>query len=241
MSWRDSASGSSSFHGGGGHAGNSGPSGAGTGASRGGGGNNSVGSRTGGLGGGLSTGNTWHGNTAFGVPGGMAQGYATARQGAGAGMGPTVNTYSNFRTPSGAPMFEGSLQGRSVAARMPQQALGMLRAIQASMQAPPSAAGGLLGDGDVVVEPTSDQMIDLRFYDPLSSIRGLMGVPMRTQSAVVGGYGVPGYGMAAGMRSPSQTQNAVVGGYGIPGYGMSSGGGWGRGPGSTHYKNGGDY
>lgn len=228
MSWRDSASGSSSFHGGGGMAGNNGPSGAGTGGRSGGGRGGDSGSRTGGLGGGLSTGKTWHGNTAFGPSGGMARGYATASLGPGAGMGPSVNKYSDFRTPTGAPMVGGSLQGQPVAARNPQQALGMLQALfNAQRPAAPPAAGGLLDDDNITIEPTSDA-IDLRFYDPLSSIRSPLGLraPMGTQNAVRGGFGVPGYGLGAGMRTPMGTQNAVVGGYGTPGYGLSSGGGW---------------
>jgi hypothetical protein len=47
---------------------------------------------------GLTTGSTWYGNTAFGQPGGMAQGYAT--KGANGQFG-------NFRSLAGAPMQGG--------------------------------------------------------------------------------------------------------------------------------------
>lgn len=85
MSWMDSASGSSTFHGGGGLSGNNGNIGAGTGYGNNGGmGNgNDRGSRTGGLGGGLSTGNTWYGNTAFGPSGGRVTGFVSLRDGGG--------------------------------------------------------------------------------------------------------------------------------------------------------------
>lgn len=142
-------------------AGNNGPSGAGTGGRSGGGRGGDSGSRTGGLGGGLSTGKTWHGNTAFGPSGGMARGYATASLGPGAGMGPSVNRYSNFRTPTGAPMVGGSLQGQPVAARNPQQALGMLQAMAAAAQGAtvrPTAAG-LLSDDDVITGPIEEAPI----------------------------------------------------------------------------------
>lgn len=99
MSWMDSASGSSTFHGGGGLSGNNGNVGAGTGYG-GNGGNNY--SSTGGLGGGLSTGNTWHGNTAFGPSGGRVTAYAHMRDGGGMfGMMPTRQTYTNYRNPAG--------------------------------------------------------------------------------------------------------------------------------------------
>lgn len=152
MSWRDSASGSSTFHGGGGYAGNNANVGAGTGAGNnggmGGGGSNNSGSRTGGLGGGLSTGNTWHGNTAFGPPGGIANGYATAKLGAGAGTKPTINTYSNFRTVNGDPMFSGAAQNTAIRAPNANMAASALSALQAQAQASAQNVGGLLSDED---------------------------------------------------------------------------------------------
>lgn len=155
MSWRDSASGSSDWHGGGGTAGNNGPSGAGTGGgNRGGGGDsgNSY-SRTGGLGGGLTTGNTIYGNTAFGPSGGNAVGHATAKLGAGAGQGPTTNTYSNFRTPSGAPMFNGAAQNIAIRAPNANVAASALAALQAQAQASAQRVGGLLSDEEVTTAP----------------------------------------------------------------------------------------
>jgi len=63
---------------------------------------------------GLTTGSTWYGNTAFGQPGGMAQGYAT--RGANGQFG-------NFRSLSGAPMQGGftSANGFPGVARMQQR------------------------------------------------------------------------------------------------------------------------
>jgi len=72
MSWMDSASGSSTFHGGGSNASNNGPSNGGMG----GGGSNNSGSKTGGLGGGLTTGKVT-GKTVSGPSGGMAGPQAT--------------------------------------------------------------------------------------------------------------------------------------------------------------------
>lgn len=207
MSWMDSASGSSTFHGGGGLSGNNGNVGAGTGYG-GNGGNNY--SSTGGLGGGLSTGKTWYGNTAFGPSGGRVTSYATMRDGGGMfGMIPTRETYTNHRTPSGQ-QIQGNGKGKGTKGQ------------QTAATTP-----GLLDDESVTVQPTADE-IDLRYYDPLSSINAPLGLrqPLGTQYGVRGGYGVPGYGLAAGMRTPTGTQNAVVGGYGTPGYGLSSGGGW---------------
>jgi hypothetical protein len=97
---------------------------------------------------GIKTGNTIYGNTAFGPAGGRAVGYATMTPGRNFGMGPSINTYSNFRTPTGGAMIGGDLQGRPVAARNPQQALGMLQAL-AGAQRP--RVGGLLADEDVAV------------------------------------------------------------------------------------------
>lgn len=96
---------------------------------------------------GLKTGSTIYGNTAFGPAGGAATGYAT-RTGPMSGMGPSVGAFSNFRTPTGAPMVGGALQNRAVTARNPQQALGMLQAL-AGVQRP--RVGGLLADEEVSV------------------------------------------------------------------------------------------
>ena len=106
---------------------------------------------------GITTGSTIHGNTAFGPAGGNAMGYATrdARSLAGAGMGPTMGTYSNFRTPSGAPMF-GDSGPQGMTARNPMQAMQMLQALRQRFQpasAPPMRQPGLLDD-DVIAPPT---------------------------------------------------------------------------------------
>lgn len=176
MSWMDSASGSSTFHGGGDHAGNNGPSGAGTGGRPGNGGNNY--SQTGGLGGGLGTGTTWHGNTAFGPAGGNAVGYVSLKDGGSIfqgqrGMGPSVNTYSNFRNPDGTPMVGGNLQNTSVTARNPQQALGMLHAMQQGQQQGQQGNNvqGLLSNDDVTVGPTNQTTVTSTFnpYNALTT------------------------------------------------------------------------
>jgi len=111
MSARDSESGSSSYKGGSGRSGGlgNGGVGGGRGAGMGGGGagrNGGYSSNTG-----LSTGNTWHGNTAFGRAGGRAAGYATrdARSLASAGTAPTMGSFGQFKTPQGKPMFGGLL------------------------------------------------------------------------------------------------------------------------------------
>ena len=90
---------------------------------------------------GLTTGTTWYGNTAFGPAGGMATGYAT-RDGqslAGAGMAPTMGTYSNFNTMNGQPMFGGALGGQGFNGMNANQAYGAAQnwyqALQAYAQA----------------------------------------------------------------------------------------------------------
>lgn len=229
MSYRDSASGSSTFHGGGGMSGNNGNVGAGTGGS----GSNNSGSRTGGLGGGLSTGNTWHGNTAFGPSGGMAQGYATMRDGGGMfGVGPSMETYSNFKDPTGKAMVGGGVQNRAVTARSPQQALGMLRALQQPAVAP---SGGLLGP-DPSVQPTAAPPPQI---SP-SSIQQLQRI-----HAMLGGGGMLAYGQnpaIGGSWTPAGL--GYYGGYGATGNGSTNGSTYdknsnfadGYGGGSTHYK-----
>lgn len=112
MSARDdfgSSSGTSSAYGGGsGGLGNGGIGGGRGGGGMGGGAgvNGGLGSRTG-----VTTGSTWHGNTAFGRPGGMAQGYATRDPGslAAAGMRPVAGAFSQFNTLQGKPMIGGLL------------------------------------------------------------------------------------------------------------------------------------
>ena len=145
MSARDSESGSSTYKGGSGGAGGLGNGGIGGGmsaGSRGGGAgyNAGAGSRTG-----LTTGTTTYGNTAFGRPGGNAVAYGM-RDAASlnrAGMGPTVGSYGNFRTPSGAAMFGNSpVQGQSFRGQNMGQALSQANRAQARQ---PASVPGLLG------------------------------------------------------------------------------------------------
>lgn len=244
MSWMDSASGSSSWHGGGGNAGNNGTSGAGTGGMGGGGSNNS-GSRTGGLGGGLSTGNTTYGNTAFGRSGGMAQGYATAKLGGGAGMGPTINTYSNFRTLAGNPMFSGAAQNIAVRAPNANVAAAALAQMQ---QAAARRIGGLLSDEDVTVGPVDPVlMVDppvivptasFNPYDALTAYDAPYGPEYFSGAGQVGlgrfstalsqmhQYSGIGRGYPTNLQNQSTSQPTayvrtnVLGGGGMPGVGM---------------------
>lgn len=149
MSARDSESGSSSYRGGSGNAGGLGNGGVGGGSGgghRGGGAgyNGGIGSRTG-----LTSGKDWRGNSAFGRAGGPVQAYGMrdARSLGRAGMGPTVGTYSNFRTPNGAAMFGNSpAQGRGMGFHGMNmgQALSQARRADAAWQGA-SAPEGLLG------------------------------------------------------------------------------------------------
>ena len=144
MSARDSASGSSTYKGGSGGAGGLGNGGVGGGMGggyRGGGAgyNGGAGSRTG-----LTTGATTYGNTAFGRPGGnaVAYGMRDAASLGRAGMGPTVGSFGNFRTPSGAAMFgNSSVQGQSFYGQNMGQALSQANRAQARQP----QVDGLLG------------------------------------------------------------------------------------------------
>jgi len=149
MSARDSASGSSTYKGGSGGAGGLGNGGIGGGMGggyRGGGAgyNGGAGSRTG-----LTTGNTTYGNTAFGRPGGnaVAYGMRDAASLGRAGMGPTVGSFGNFRTPSGAAMFgNSSVQGQSFRGMNMGQAMSQANRAQARQ---PASVPGLLGGAPV--------------------------------------------------------------------------------------------
>lgn len=96
------------------------------------GGSSRSGSGTGSGGGntGLTTGNTWYGNTAYGPSGGTASGYAT-RTGA-FGMGPSLSQFSNFRTLSGAPVYGGGVQNQTVTARNATQARSIMDRLAAA-------------------------------------------------------------------------------------------------------------
>ena len=104
---------------------------------------------------GVTTGKTIYGNTAFGPAGGNATGYAT-RTGNISGTGPSMTTFSNFRTPSGGAMFSGRAGNTPVTARNAQQAAGMLSAMQAA-QGRRNGFGMLSGDpvtvGPIPVRP----------------------------------------------------------------------------------------
>lgn len=152
MSARDSASGSSTYKGGSGGAGGLGNGGVGGGMGggyRGGGAgyNGGAGSRTG-----LTTGTTTYGNTAFGRPGGnaVAYGMRDAASLGRAGMGPTVGSFGNFRTPSGAAMFgNSSVQGQSFYGRNMGQALSQANRAQARQPKASASVPGLLGGSPV--------------------------------------------------------------------------------------------
>lgn len=111
---------------------------------------------------GLGTGNQWHGNTAFGTAGQMAQGYATrdAASLRAAGMGPQLGSYGNFRTMGGAPMFGGSpIQGSTFAGYGAGQAYSAAQAAYDRWRASQAQAphvGGLLSDEGVQVSPVAD-------------------------------------------------------------------------------------
>lgn len=151
MSARDSESGSSTYKGGSGNAGGLGNGGVGGGMGgghRGGGAgyNGGIGSRTG-----MTTGKDWYGNTAFGRSGGNVIGYGMrdARSLGRAGMGPTVGSFGNFRTPSGQAMFAGSpVQGQSFYGRNMGQALSQAQRAQAAWQQAqsPASVPGLLAE-----------------------------------------------------------------------------------------------
>lgn len=132
---------------------------------------------------GLRTGSTIHGNTAFGPAGGMSQGYATNSR-LGSGMGPSVGSFSNFRNLDGSAMIGGGLQNRAIAARNPQQALGMLQALQAAQASRrPSSGrvGGLLDGEQVMAGPLPSTV-------PAAAPQSLMGMLRYARPAFPGGY-----------------------------------------------------
>ena len=89
---------------------------------------------------GLQTGNTWHGNTAFGRPGQQAYGFATSsNQGATFGQRPTMQTFSNFRRPDGSAMFPGA--GGSVQAPNAFAGAAMMQQQMMRPQARPKPGG----------------------------------------------------------------------------------------------------
>lgn len=163
MSIRDSASGSSDWHGGGGSFSNGGASangglGGGMGGGGGGGGSGAYQSaRTG-----INTGKDWYGNTAFSTPGSaLAAQYAMrdADSLARAGMGPTAGTYSQYKTLTGAPMFPG-LPNPMAGVNAPSAMAGAskLADMQRAMAAAQARVGGLLSGEGVVTGPIPNVM-----------------------------------------------------------------------------------
>jgi hypothetical protein len=208
MSWRDSASGSGTFHGGGSYSGNNGPSGAGTGRTNGG---SSGRSSTGGLGGGLTTGKTWHGNTAYGASGGLASGYATMRDGGGMfGLGPSINTYGNFKNLDGSNKFKDPrVQGAEIKAKNANQAAGIAQDLANAFAA--RINGGVASPGTPTnVEPAAGPppMLQPQPQPPPQKKPGFI-------SAMLGGGGLVGFGLnpvSGGSWVPSATK--YYGGYG---------------------------
>jgi hypothetical protein len=93
---------------------------------------------------GLQTGNTWHGNTAFGRPGQQAYGFATSsNQGATFGQRPTMQTFSNFRRPDGSAMFPGA--GGSVQAPNAFAGAAMMQQQMRPPAGPQPVGGGVPG------------------------------------------------------------------------------------------------
>ena len=128
--------------------------------------NGGAGSRTG-----LTTGNTTYGNTAFGRPGGNAVAYGM-RDAASlnrAGMGPTVGSYGNFRTPSGAAMFGNSpVQGQSFYGQNMGQALSQANRAQAR-QRPEGLLGGTPTAAGAPAYSAVEQELALPTYqDPMA-------------------------------------------------------------------------
>ena len=178
MSARDDFGSSAGRGPGAGGLGNGGVGGGMGGGSRGGGAgyNAGAGSRTG-----LTTGTTTYGNTAFGRPGGNAVAYGM-RDAASlnrAGMGPTVGSYGNFRTPSGAAMFGNSpVQGQSFYGQNMGQALSQANRAQARQP----QVGGLLGGAPLAAGapsyPAVEQEMALPTYqDPMAMYTTLTPVP----------------------------------------------------------------
>ena len=178
MSARDDFGSSAGRGPGAGGLGNGGIGGGMGGGSRGGGAgyNGGAGSRTG-----LTTGNTIYGNTAFGRPGGNAVAYGM-RDAASlnrAGMGPTVGSYGNFRTPSGAAMFGNSpVQGQSFYGQNMGQALSQANRAQARQP----QVGGLLG-GAPSYPPMENPLVDVQPGLPRLDQMPVPGVPEWTPAA----------------------------------------------------------
>ena len=151
---------------------------------------------------GLSTGNNIYGNTAFGAPGGMAQGYATRDQASlgRAGMGPTMGNFGQFNNLNGSPMFAGSpFQGASSWGMGAGQAYGNLNnGYQAWQQAQQPHVGGLLSGEEVTqgsippaVTPQISQPLPPAIYDVTPGLPRPGGAIIYNQEAYPGSYYTP--------------------------------------------------
>lgn len=234
MSARDSESGSSTYKGGSGRAGGLGNGGIGGGM--GGGGNYGGGmgggaGRMGGIGArtGLTTGTTTYGNTAFGRPGGNAVAYGM-RDAASlnrAGMGPTVGSYGNFRTPSGAAMFGNSpVQGQSFYGQNMGQALSQANRAQARQ--PQQQVGGLLGgaplaDGAPAYPALEQEMALPTYQDPMAMYTTLTPPPAAPYNPL-GSIQPPAAPVGAAWTPASTTNPAIQS---VPGYANQTRGGAG--------------
>lgn len=235
MSARDAESGSSTYKGGSGRAGGLGNGGIGGGMGGGGnwGGGGGMGGgagRNGGIGNrtGLSTGTTWHGNAAFGRPGGMASGYGMMRNG----------QMTNMRNLDGTPMFVGPLSGNKPRARpagAPPVAVENILAIE---DVPPPAAPfqDIYGyawkppkDFWAVTAPSPwpGQGVTPQGPDPLANDMTRFNDPAGDPLAIAGiqgGMGAPGY-VSDDARGFGGYANRS-GGYSGGGWGGRGGGGW---------------
>jgi hypothetical protein len=207
MSARDSESGSSSYRGGSGNAGGLGNGGVGGGMGgghRGGGAgyNGGIGSRTG-----MTTGKDWYGNTAFGPAGGRVQafGMRDARSLGRAGMGPTVGSFGNFRTPNGQPMFGNSpVQGQSFRGMNMGQALSQANRAQARQAQAPASVPGLLGGAPVAASAPAYSAVEQEMALPVT------GLPLTTLDIETSMYDWGGNMLPGGVRSIDN-----VAGYGV--------------------------
>ena len=183
MSARDDFGSSAGRGPGAGGLGNGGIGGGMSAGSRGGGAgyNGGAGSRTG-----LTTGTTTYGNTAFGRPGGNAVAYGM-RDAASlnrAGMGPTVGSFSNFRTPSGAAMFgNSSVQGQSFYGQNMGQALSQANRAQARQP----QVGGLLGGAPLAAGAPSYPAVEQEMALPTNQ-PSFMNNPFIDKPATIADY-----------------------------------------------------
>jgi hypothetical protein len=224
MSARDDFGSSAGRGPGAGGLGNGGVGGGMGGGSRGGGAgyNGGAGSRTG-----LTTGTTTYGNTAFGRPGGNAVAYGM-RDAASlnrAGMGPTVGSYGNFRTPSGAAMFGNSpVQGQSFYGMNMGQALSQANRAQARQPQP--QVGGLLGGAPLAAGAPSYPAVEQEMALPTNQ-PSFMNNPFIDKPATIADYvrgvvrsyqglNAPPAAPVGAAWTPASTTNPAI--QSVPGY-----------------------